>query len=59
MVSLKDEMFVIGSAAAARAAMVSKRYVCPLCRRSFFEADKDKLSIEHVLPRPWAASRWS
>jgi len=47
----KKSAFVIGSAAAARSGNCSKRYVCPLCRKSFFEFDEEILTEEHVPAR--------
>lgn len=44
----KRSAFSIGCSAAARAGKCSPRYVCPLCLRSFYDADFDLLTKEHV-----------
>lgn len=44
----KRGAFIIASRAAALAGNCSPRYVCPLCLRSFYENDYDRLTIEHV-----------
>jgi len=44
-------MFDLGANAAAIAGNCSPRYVCPLCRRSFYEYAPHLLTKEHVPPK--------
>lgn len=44
------QMFELGANAAAIAGNCSPRYVCPLCRQSFFEYSPQLLTKEHVPP---------
>ncbi len=48
MASSAEEMFRRGAEAAARAGNCTPRYVCPLCRASFFKYDSEELTKEHI-----------